>query len=192
MAPAIALLSAEHRALGRVLSALEATAVQLERAVAVEHSWLREVTTFLVEHADGSHHAKEEGVLFKALLAHGQPLASSAVAVLLTEHDGARHLTADLAVHASRIADGQAPAAADWAAAAVKYARGMRGHMLAEERVLFPMAQVAIPESILATLHEHYAEVLPAGADALELAADRLVQRAFAWWPSDAARPPPP
>jgi hypothetical protein len=63
----------EHRVIERVLGALEEAASRLERGVEVDASFFLEATDFIRGFADGCHHQKEEGVLFKAMTAAGMP-----------------------------------------------------------------------------------------------------------------------
>jgi len=184
-------LAKQHRAIGRVLQAMEAAALQLRRGVAVDVPWLAEVAHFFVLHVDGTHHAIEEGVLFKALLAHARPTAKSAVAVMLEEHDVAREQTRRLAALARAVAGGDRAAAAGWADAALAICGATRAHVQMEDRVLYPMARAAIPAPELASLHEQLALLPRLEGPSLLEAAQALTERARAWWPDDVAPPRP-
>ena len=71
MSDAVQILIAEHRLVERVLLAMDACVVALRDGQAIDHGWLTSVARFHVLHTDGTHHAKEEGGLFRALTAKG-------------------------------------------------------------------------------------------------------------------------
>jgi hemerythrin-like domain-containing protein len=60
-------LSEEHRVIERVLNTLEAGAGKLESGQAVRPEFFLSATDFIKGFADGCHHMKEEGVLFKRM-----------------------------------------------------------------------------------------------------------------------------
>lgn len=184
-------LAKEHRAIAQVLQAMEAAALQLRRGVAVDARWLAAVAHFFAVHVDGTHHATEEGVLFKALLAHARPSAKSAVSVMLAEHEVARDLTRRLSELARAVAEGAPAAAAAWADAALALCGATRTHLQLEDRVLYPMARAAIPGPLLTALHEQLAALPHADGPALLEAAAGLTERARSWWPADVAPPWP-
>ena len=187
MALAIQVLLDEHRVVQRVLSAMEATALRLHQGGAVERDWLTEAARFHVVFTDGTHHAREEGVLFKALLAHGVSPTRGPVATLLVEHNTARglvqHLSRSAAQYASDGSGGEV-----WTAAALSYAQLLRSHVNKEERVLFPLVREVVPAKVLEALHEQYAQI-DAVDESMADAGERLVSRALSWWPEQAARP---
>lgn len=70
---AIALLMEEHRVIERVLRALELATEQLEQGGKVDPDFFIDATDFIRGFADGCHHRKEDGVLFRAMIAAGMP-----------------------------------------------------------------------------------------------------------------------
>jgi hemerythrin-like domain-containing protein len=100
---------------------------------------------FIRNYADGTHHQKEEGILFTALEANGLPKDAEPVSVFMDEHVEARRLTRGMIVCAERIKAGDAGAKNELIRHARDYVALLREHIQKEDRVLFPMA-----ESVLA------------------------------------------
>jgi hemerythrin-like domain-containing protein len=63
----------EHRVIERVIASLEAASNRLERGDDVRPGFFTDASQFVSGFADGCHHKKEEGVLFKAMEANGMP-----------------------------------------------------------------------------------------------------------------------
>ena len=139
------ILMSEHRVIERVLAALETETQRLEAGEAVRPGFYIEATDFVRGFADGCHHRKEEGVLFKALAGAGLPMQAGPLPVMLAEHEQGRAYTRGLRTAAERWQAGDESARA----AVIKNARGyanlLRAHIAKEDQVLFPMADQVIP-----------------------------------------------
>ncbi len=175
------ILSAEHRVIARVIAALDAAADRLDAGFAVRPGFLQDAVRFLRDFADGYHHAKEEGVLFVALVEAGMPAQAGPVAVMLHEHDRARALTAALAAAVRRYAAGESGLAAEVAATGREYGALLAQHIRKEDGILFPMAAHMLPEFRHDALVPAFAQVEEAqigrGAkDALIALADALAE----------------
>lgn len=140
------ILSAEHRVIAEVIAALDAAADRLAAGQPVRAGFLVDAARFLRDFADGYHHAKEEGVLFVALVEAGMPAQAGPVAVMLAEHDRARSLTTALVEGARRYAAGDVALAATVAEIARDYAALLAQHIRKEDGILFPMAAHMLPE----------------------------------------------
>ncbi len=75
---------------------------------APDFSW--SAADFITGFADGCHHRKEEGVLFKALQANGMPAGQGPIAVMLSEHEQGRKFTRNMRAAAQQLQAGD-PAA---------------------------------------------------------------------------------
>ena len=138
-------LSSEHRVIEQVVAALEAAADRLDAGERMRPGFFEDAVRFIVEFSDGCHHAKEERVLFPALVKHGLPADTGPVAVMLYEHDEGRRLTAGLRDAAAKMAAQQAGApdlVADYARA---YAALLAQHIFKEDNILFPLASRVVP-----------------------------------------------
>ena len=89
----------------------------------------------------------EEGVLFKVMIDAGMPMEGGPIAVMLSEHEQARAYTRSLREAAERWEQGDDLARKQVAQAATSYAMLLRQHIAKEDRILFPMADQAIPAS---------------------------------------------
>jgi hemerythrin-like domain-containing protein len=76
------ILMDEHRVIERVLTALERAAERLEQGGKLDPGFFVDATDFIRGFADGCHHQKEEGVLFKAMTAAGMPTDQGPIAVI--------------------------------------------------------------------------------------------------------------
>ena len=142
---AIDVLMDEHRVIERVLGALEAAARRLERGEPVPPRFFLDAADFAAGFADGCHHRKEEGVLFRAMELHGEP--GGAVAMLVEEHEEARGYIRRLRDAAAAMARGDAAAARRVVSAANAYAALLHEHIEKEDEAVFPMAADLIPAS---------------------------------------------
>ena len=139
------ILSSEHRVIERVISSLEKAAVQLEQGSPVEPDFFIDAASFIKGFADGCHHKKEEGVLFKAMSDHGVPAQGGPVSVMLAEHEQGRVYTRGMLQAAQELQKGDAGARERIAQNALGYAALLRQHIIKEDTILFPMADQVIP-----------------------------------------------
>ena len=141
------ILMDEHRVIERMLEVLEVAAGRAERGDPVRPGLFLEAADFIMNFADGSHHHKEEGVLFKAMIDAGMPMEGGPIAVMLSEHEQARAYTRSLREAAERWEQGDDLARRQVAQVTASYAMLLRQHIAKEDRILFPMADQAIPAS---------------------------------------------
>jgi len=104
-------LTEEHQVILRVIASLETNARKLERSEKIRPEFFHEAADFIKGFADGCHHMKEEGVLFKAMVAHGLPQDSGPIAVMLSEHVQGRLYTREMKAAAERLQYGDDPQA---------------------------------------------------------------------------------
>jgi hemerythrin-like domain-containing protein len=139
MMEATEILMSEHRVIERVIQALETAAKRLELGQPARPGFFVDASDFIKGFADGCHHQKEEGVLFKALVANGMPAQAGPVAVMLYEHEQGRSYTRAMREAAQRLQGD--PSARDAVVGnALGYASLLRQHIQKEDGVLFPMA----------------------------------------------------
>jgi hemerythrin-like domain-containing protein len=139
------ILSAEHRVIERVITALETGAEQLENGQKVRPGFFVEATDFIKGFADGCHHHKEEGVLFKMLGEYGMPVERGPVGVMLMEHEQGRSFTRGLRAAALDLEAGNQNAIPAVIENAKGYGSLLRQHIYKEDHVLFPTADRFIP-----------------------------------------------
>jgi hemerythrin-like domain-containing protein len=139
------ILMEEHRVIERVIGVLETGAERLEQGQPVRPELFVEAADFIKGFADGCHHMKEEGVLFKAMVANGMPVQGGPIGVMLYEHEQGRLYTRGMREAALKLAAGDTAARGDVVGNARGYAALLRQHIMKEDNILFPMANRVIP-----------------------------------------------
>ena len=137
---AIDILIQEHRVIEKVLDALESAADRLEAGETVPMDFFLKAADFIRNYADGTHHQKEEGILFTALEGHGFPKDADPVSVFMDEHVEGRRLTKGMIECAEKIQAGDTSAKPQLASHARDYIALLREHIQKEDNVLFPIA----------------------------------------------------
>lgn len=153
------ILMEEHRVIERVIAALEVGATRLEQGKAVRPEFFMEAAEFIKGFADGCHHKKEEGVLFKSMFAFGAPAQGGPVNVMLAEHETGRTYTRSLGSAAERMAKGDHNSRQEIIHFARSYSALLRQHILKEDRILFPMANQIIPEAYQEQVYQDFERV---------------------------------
>lgn len=138
------ILMEEHRVIERVLNSLEAAADRLKAGEEIRPGFFLTAADFIKKFADGSHHNKEEGVLFPAMEKAGIPNEGGPIGVMLADHQEGRRLTAAMRAAADELAAGDATASEQVVENALQYVVLLRAHIAKEDGVLYPMADRAI------------------------------------------------
>jgi hemerythrin-like domain-containing protein len=148
----------EHRLILRMIALLEKKAPLTAAGSYRNWQFYLDGVDFIRNYADHYHHAKEEDVLFEALVTNGMPRQNSPVAAMLMEHDQGRAHVAAMET-AARLAlegqEGQGQAIADSAQA---YAALLKDHIAKEDDVLYPLAERVIPEAMRSAIVTGYEE----------------------------------
>ena len=132
----------EHRIILGALDLLETAAERVDRGGALTESWWAEAIEWLRAFADRNHHAKEERLLFPAMVKAGVPSEGGPIGVMLEEHAQGRALVLAMATGAP----------AERPAVARRYIRLLQDHIEKENGVLFPLADNVLDESAQETL----------------------------------------
>ena len=148
MRSATDILRDEHYVILDWLGRLEVAAAQLEAGQTLPEAQWAILLDWLRGFADTRHHAKEEHVLFPAMIRAGLPARGGPVDVMLEEHAEGRALMAAMAA---------GPAAAR-AAAARGYVRLLREHIAKENEILFPLADAVLDDAAQAALLREFAQ----------------------------------
>jgi len=141
---AIETLMAEHQQILGAIGALEAFAGEARRGGG-DAAELGRFVTYIREFADAHHHAKEEDLLFTAMVEAGFPRDAGPIGVMLGEHDEGRRHVRELAEVAGATAPWTDADRARLHAAALGYADLLRSHIHKEDAILYPMAEARLP-----------------------------------------------
>lgn len=140
----------EHRLILRMIALLEKNAPKTAQGSYLNWQFYLDGIDFIRQYADRFHHAKEEDVLFKALVDNGMPKEHSPVAAMLMEHDLGRSFVTALesAVHGAQA--GRRDTYQAIADNALGYATLLRDHIGKEDTILYPLAERVLPETMRA------------------------------------------
>ncbi|MBI3209981.1 MAG: hemerythrin domain-containing protein [Candidatus Solibacter usitatus] len=133
-------LMSEHRLILRMLAELERRVVQDEGGE-FPADFVARALDFFATFADARHHAKEERVLFPALIAAGMPCQGGPVAVMENEHVIGRACLAKIREELPAARGGSAAAASAIRAAAREYCSLLTNHIWKEDNILFRMSR---------------------------------------------------
>jgi hemerythrin-like domain-containing protein len=144
----------EHDLIKRMLTLLERNAPRTEEGSYSDYRFYLDGVDFIRNYADRFHHAKEEDVLFAALIASGMPREHSPVAAMLMEHEQGRAFVMAMEEAAQAALAGKPGQERLIAANALAYVALLREHIAKEDDILYPLAERIIPaegrEEILA------------------------------------------
>lgn len=107
---------------------------------------------FIHEFADHFHHAKEEDILFRYLVAPGVLTHCNPVPQMLMEHDKGREYVRNMEQAV------RAKALNDLAANGVQYARLLKEHIYKEDNILYPMAERGLSNEAKTAIMEEYVQ----------------------------------
>ena len=152
---AIVALMAEHRRIEGVLDWLDLLADR-----GATRTQLRDATKFLRGYADAYHHAKEEDVLFRAMVDEGMSEDEPPIVLMLEQHGEARRLVGDLA----EIAEAGAGELSEdeqrrFARVAGDYVALLRTHIREEDEVVYPIARARIRPAAWDEVERECAEI---------------------------------
>lgn len=133
-------LKDEHQGIKSMLKILKKACEKMHGGTAVPHEHLEHMVEFLKVFVDKCHHAKEEELLFPAMLAARVPGAAAPIRALLDEHRRGRSLVFDIAASVARCRSGDHRAPAKIVTEMQVYRDLLIQHIEKEETVLFPMA----------------------------------------------------
>lgn len=153
------ILMEEHRAIERVMNALERATNRLGRGEDVYLRFFTGTTVFIKGFIDSCHHKKEENVLFPAMVENGLSKEASPVTVMLAEHEEGRRLAQGMRLATERFQAGDQRMREALVQNARAYMSLLRQHITKEDKVVFPIADKVIPteqqENILTAFDQY-------------------------------------
>lgn len=158
-----AVMVEEHQLILRMIALVEKSATLAEAGKFSDWNFILDgAVPFIREYADRFHHAKEEDVLFKALVANGMPEKNSPIAAMLMEHDQGRSFVRGMESAAQQLqSSGPEVVSTEAIAALVENARGyaalLREHIEKEDNILYPLAERVLHEAVRPAMLTAYA-----------------------------------
>jgi len=156
---AVDMLVNEHKVILKVVDGLQQAAKQLREGSRVDPSLLREAVAFMREFADRCHHAKEEDLLFPALVAHGVPLHGCPVDALLHEHEKGRLLVKKIGDELDAYTAGVEESGNTIADAIDGIVKLYPNHIWKEDDMVFPMVERIFSELDRSELYKGFQQV---------------------------------
>lgn len=150
------LMVAEHQLILRMIVLVEQNTALLEQGQFRDWQFFLDAVDFIRNYADRFHHAKEEDVLFVALVNNGMPEKQSPIEAMLLEHDQGRTFVRAVEEAAQRALNGETGQIPLIAANAKGYAALLRDHIDKEDRILYPLAERVLPEEVRPALLQGY------------------------------------
>jgi hemerythrin-like domain-containing protein len=138
----------EHRLILRMITLIERNTPRTTDGTYSNWQFYLDGVDFIRNYADSFHHAKEEDVLFEALVKNGMPREHSPVAAMLMEHDQGRAFVKAMENATLEALNGQSGRERIIADNALAYAALLREHIAKEDEVLYPLAERVIPDTM--------------------------------------------
>jgi hemerythrin-like domain-containing protein len=133
-------LTEEHQNILKVIEGVLKECNEIESGKDLDKGYFAEVIDFIKNYADAYHHAKEEDILFKAMLENVGNMHCNPIPVMIHEHDEGRQYMKNL---------GKGIANSD-KEQILTNARGycflLQNHIYKEDNILYPMAEEALSE----------------------------------------------
>ena len=149
-------LVTEHRLILRMIALLEKNAARTAAGDYTNWQFYLDGVDFIRSYADRFHHAKEEDVLFSALVRNGMPRENSPVAAMLMEHDQGRAFVLGMETAVKKTLDGLPEQESALAENALAYAALLRDHIAKEDDILYPLAERVIPAAMRGEIVAEY------------------------------------
>lgn len=146
----------EHKLILRMITLLEHNAPKTAAGQYTNWQFYLDGIDFIRQYADRFHHAKEEDVLFVALVANGMPKEHSPVAAMLMEHDQGRAFVKNLEETVREAQAGRSDRYQAIADNALGYAALLKEHIAKEDNVLYPLAERVLPEEMRQGILQSY------------------------------------
>ncbi len=149
-------MSDEHQLILRMIALVEQNTTLMEQGKFRNWQFFLDAVDFIRNYADRFHHAKEEDVLFIALIKNGMPEKQSPIEAMQMEHDQGRAFVRAIEEAAQKAVDGEPGQLPLIAENAKGYAELLRGHIDKEDSILYPLAERVLPEEVRPEMLQAY------------------------------------
>jgi hemerythrin-like domain-containing protein len=149
-------LKEEHKSIELMLRILEKVCEKLESGEKINPEHLEKILEFIKVFVDKCHHAKEEAQLFPAMEEAGIPKHGGPIGVMLLEHDTGRDYVKGISEALEKYKEGDLKAASYIIENAKNYIALLKQHIVKEDNILYPMAEVCLSEKKQGELLERF------------------------------------
>jgi len=132
-------IQSDHVAMTIILDAMEKRAQVILRNGNVDYFRIGQILDFLHNYADNLHYAKEERILFPALIDVSRPWISKTISNLIQEHILARDYIRQIDKYLRACLAGDTNALRDLALVMLKYVALEKNHIKVEDDVIMPL-----------------------------------------------------
>ena len=148
----------EHKLILRMLAILEVNATLTGAGAFRDYGFYLVAVGFIRLYADRFHHAKEEDILFEALIENGMPRANSPVAAMMMEHDCGRAFVKAMEEAAQQALAGDRTQDRIIEENAIGYVNLLREHIDKEDNILYPLSERVLPAEVRDGILDAYAK----------------------------------
>jgi hemerythrin-like domain-containing protein len=139
-----------------MITLLEHNSTRMERGNFTEWKFFADALDFIRTFADRYHHAKEEDILFSALVENGMPAQRSPIEAMHIEHEQGRAHVRAMDEALRQIRAGETEHIHALAHHARAYAELLREHIGIEDTILYPLAERVLPEDMRPPIVDGY------------------------------------
>jgi hemerythrin-like domain-containing protein len=147
------ILSDEHQTIMNVIESILDECEQLESGKEINTSFFNDAVLFITQFADGYHHAKEEDVLFKAMLNNLEQMHCNPIPVMLHEHEVGRQYVKGMVTALAQ----------EDKMELIQNSRGycalLQNHIFKEDNVLYPIAEDTLSDIQKQQIEDAYQSV---------------------------------
>ena len=155
----IHMLTHEHHYILKVVNALDVLGPDLASGKAMDVSLFRQIIAFMRDFADSCHHAKEEDLLFPAMIELGIPESGCPIGGLKAEHTQGRKLV-NLLEKGVDLYDTEPDRAREITVEAIRgIVKLYPNHIWKEDEMVFPMAEKLFNSGDLGHLEKAFERV---------------------------------
>lgn len=151
-------LRGDHEVILEAIDLLGSLCDLLESGQVIDFDHLETILSFIRSYVDHYHHQKEEFVLFPALVGKGFSGEFGPIGCMLHDHEAGRESARKMAEAIDGMKAGRRGAIGSFVSQSRNYIALLRGHILKENTILFPMADRILnsqeQEQIARAFHE--------------------------------------
>jgi hemerythrin-like domain-containing protein len=132
-------IQSDHVAMHIILDAMEKRAQEIFKNGTVDYFRIGQILDFLHNYTDTLHYAKEERILFPAVLAPTRPWISKTINNLIHEHALARDYIREIDKNLQSCLAGDNDALQELASVMLKYVELEKNHIKVEDEIVMPL-----------------------------------------------------